>query len=148
MCCSSWDKTISTSEIMRQKRIWHTGRKSSPAKTPTSPRWSEAELTPPTRLVITVIMLDTSKLNVLSDVKDKGNPTGCLHTEEEEEPDQVAHRTSRGEEWAHHHRGREERHMVEGGTSTTVLESPRSLSSRKTMTSSNVEAPQDPKQDF
>ena len=103
-------------------------------KTPPSPRWSEAELTPPTRLVITAILLDTSKLNVLRDIKDKGNLTGRLHTEEEEEPNQVVLQTSRGEERAHHHRGRKGRHVVEGGTSTTALESPRSLRSKKTTT--------------
>ena len=79
-------------------------------------------------------MLDTSKPNVLNVAKDKGDPAVHLRSEEGEEQDQVVCQTTHGEEGAHHHRGHEELHVVEDGTSTVMLESPKSPSSGKTMT--------------
>ena len=70
-------------------------------------------------------MLDTSKPNALNVAKDKGDPAVHLHSEEEEEQYQVVCQTTQGEEGAHHHRGHEELHAVEDGTSTVVLESPK-----------------------
>ena len=67
-------------------------------------------------------------------IKDKGDPGVHLRSEEEEEQGQVAYQTTHGEEGAHHRHGHEELHVVEEGTSTVVLESPRSPSSGKTTT--------------
>ena len=101
-----------------------------------------AELTTQTRLVITVILWDTSKPNALRDVKDQGNiPPGHLRTEEEEETDQVVLQASRDEELAHQHHGHEGWSVVEGGTSTTVPESPRSPRSRKMTTQRRSKLP-------
>ena len=88
------------------------------------------------------MLSDTSKPNVLRDVRDQGDPTpDHLPTEVEEGTNQVVLQTPQDEELVHQHHGHEVRVVVEGGTSTTGPGSPRSPRSRKMTTQRRLKLP-------